>query len=445
MSNKNSDEPAAGDLQYAWYVVCVLMLCYTFSFIDRQIMAFLVGSIKHDLQINDAQMGLLGGLAFAILFTLMGLPMGRLADTRSRRGLIAVGIVFWSAMTAACSVAKSFWSLFAARVGVGIGEATLAPAAFSLIADYFPKDKIARALSVYAMGILIGSGLASIVGGAVVQAVTKMPPVDVPLLGVMAPWRMAFLVVGLPGFVIALLLLTIKEPRRRTMMRDAAGAEMKVSVGEALAHIRQRWASVLGVAGGMACQSMCNYAVGFWAPAYFARVHGWSPAPSGMVLGLATIFAGCTGLFCGGWVCDRWQKRGLREAPLKVGVIGVLCAGIALVAAFSVNNAQLTVALLVPAFFFLGFPIGSTFASLQWIFPNQVRGFASAFAMLILNLGGMSLGSFLPGYFNNFLFHDEMKIGQSLVLTFVLASVAGVTLFRVTYGSYRRDHERLNG
>jgi MFS family permease len=452
VNNKNDTEarpaPDEGDLpsvRYAWYVVFVLMFCYTFSFIDRQIMAFLVGSIKQDLQINDTQMGLLGGLAFAVLYTLLGLPMGRLADTRSRRAIIAIGVVFWSVMTALCSLARSFWSLFAARVGVGIGEATLAPAAFSLISDYFPKDKIARALSVYAMGILIGSGLASILGGAVVQAVTHMPPVDVPLFGTLSAWRLTFIIVGLPGILIALLLLTVKEPVRRNLMRNASGGIAKVSLSEAIAQIKIRWVSVLGLSLGVACQSMCNYAVGFWGPAYFARVHGWSPAPAGMALGLSTIFAGCAGLFVGGWLCDRWQKRGLREAPLRVGAIGVICAAIPLICAFSVADVWWTVALLVPSFFFLGFPIGSTFASVQWIFPNQVRGMASALLVFVLNLGGMSLGSFLPGFFNDAVFHDETKIGQSLVLTIAIASVMGASIFRATYAPYRRDHERMNG
>ena len=450
MSNKNIERSQGADdatfpsPRYAWYVVFVLMLCYTFSFVDRQIMAFLVGSIKQDLQINDTQMGLLGGLAFAVLYTLLGLPMGRLADTRSRRAIIAVGVVFWSAMTALCSLARSFSSLFAARVGVGIGEATLAPAAFSLISDYFPKGKMARALSVYAMGILIGSGMASILGGVVVQAVTHMPPVEVPLLGTLAPWRLTFIIVGVPGIFVALLLLTVREPVRRNLMRDAAGAVVKVNLGEAVTQIKMRWTSVLGLSVGMACQSMCNYGVGFWAPAYFARVHGWSPAPAGMVLGLSTIFAGCAGLFVGGWLCDHWQKQGLREAPVKVGVVGMVCAALPLILAFSVADVRWTVALLVPSFFFLGFPIGSTFASVQWIFPNQVRGIASALLVFILNLGGLSLGSFLPGYFNNAVFDDETKIGQSLVMTIAIASVIGAAVFRATYAPYRRDHQRLN-
>lgn len=441
MEDRNDGAPQ--NIGYSWYVVIVLMVIYTLSFIDRQILAFLVGPIRADLKISDTAMGLLGGFAFAIFYTLLGLPMGRLADNRSRRGIIAVGVVFWSLMTALCSFAKSFGLLFLARIGVGVGEATLAPSAFSLISDYFPKDKLARALSVYSMGILIGSGLASIVGGAVVQAVLKTPTVDVPLLGTMAAWRVTFLIVGLPGILFALLLLTVREPPRRNLMRDAAGKPLHLNIGAAIDQIKLRGGTILLIAFGMACQSLCNYGIGFWGPPFFARIHQWSPGQTGLVLGLATIIGGCAGLFVGGSLCDRWMKRGMREAPLKVCLIGVFCAGIALLIAFSLNDAVLTVAFLVPAFFFMGFPIGSGFASLQFIVPNQVRGVASAFMLFILNMGGMGLGSFLPGFFNDYMFGSDLAIGKSLALTFGLASVTGVILFRASFAPYRRHHEAL--
>src|SRR5690606_17286854 len=145
------------ELRYAWYVVGVLMVCYTLSFVDRQILSLLVTPIKEDLGLNDTQIGLLQGLAFALFYTMLGLPMGWLADRYSRRTIIAVGVLLWSFMTAVCALARSFWSLFAARIGVGVGEATLGPSAFSLITDYFPRDRLGTALSVYSMGIFIGS------------------------------------------------------------------------------------------------------------------------------------------------------------------------------------------------------------------------------------------------------------------------------------------------
>jgi MFS family permease len=439
--NDNSGAPR--HTGYSWYVVIVLTVIYTLSFIDRKIVAFLVGPIRADLQISDTSMGLLGGFAFAIFYTLLGLPMGWVADRKSRRGLIAVGVVFWSIMTALCSVARSFGTLFAARIGVGVGEAALTPAAFSLICDYFPRDRLARALSVYSMGILIGSGLASILGGAVVQAVAGMHAVELPLLGTMAPWRLTFLIVGVPGLAIALLLLTVREPVRRHLIRDTAGNPARLNMREVASQIGQRGGTLALLAFGLACQALCNYGVGFWGPPFFARIHQWEPAATGLVLGGTTIIGGCAGLLVGGTLCDRWIARGMREAPMRICMIGVLGAGVALLAAFAVHSAAITAALLLPAFFFLGFPLGSGLVALQFILPNQVRGVASALVMLILSLVGMGFGSFLPGFLNDYLFRDELALGKSLLVMFALASATGAILFRASFASYRRHSEAL--
>ncbi|MBI3427463.1 MAG: MFS transporter [Acidobacteria bacterium] len=161
----SAQRDTATDLRYAWYVALVLMLCNTLSFIDRQILGLLVDPIKQDLRVSDTQMGLLQGLAFGIFYTLLGMPMGRIVDRGNRRQLVAAGIFCWSLMTAACALARGFGTLFAARMGVGVGEATLSPSAFSLLSDYFPKERLATALSIFSMGVFFGSGLALIVGG----------------------------------------------------------------------------------------------------------------------------------------------------------------------------------------------------------------------------------------------------------------------------------------
>ena len=173
--------------RWAWYGVGVLMVAYTFSFIDRYVIALLIEPIKQDFDLTDTQIGLLSGLAFAIFYTTLGIPIGRLADRYNRRRIISVGIFVWSLMTGLCGLAQSFWQLFAARVGVGVGEAALSPAAFSLIADSFPVERIGRALSVYSVGVYFGSGLAFIIGGAVIQLVTRAPDVVLPLVGIVRP------------------------------------------------------------------------------------------------------------------------------------------------------------------------------------------------------------------------------------------------------------------
>src|SRR5262249_49422675 len=256
-----SGETEEQRLGYAWYVVFVLMVCFTLSFVDRQILSLLVDSIKQDLGVSDTRIGLLQGVAFALFYTLLGLPLGRLADRRSRRNLIIAGIVVWSLMTALCSIARSFWALFFARMGVGVGEATLAPAAFSLIADYFPIKRLGTALSIYSMGIFIGSGLALIVGGTVVSAVTGMPSTHVPIIGTIASWRLTFLIVGLPGILIGMLVYSVKEPPRKNLLRTGDGAVSRLSIRDVSRELSRRWRSVVGVSAGLSCQAMCNYAL----------------------------------------------------------------------------------------------------------------------------------------------------------------------------------------
>ncbi|MBI2993823.1 MAG: MFS transporter [Gammaproteobacteria bacterium] len=434
----------SGELRYAWYVVGVLMVCYTLSFVDRQILSLLVTPIKEDLGIGDTQIGLLQGLAFVIFYTLLGLPAGWLADRYSRRTIIATGVLLWSFMTAVCSVTRSFWSLFGARVGVGVGEATLGPSAFSLITDYFPRDRLGTALSFYSMGIFIGSGLAFVVGGAVVGAVSHMPAVAIPLLGTIAAWRLTFLIVGVPGLLVAVLMYTVREPLRRGLLIGADGAASRLSLADVAAQMTQRWRSVLGISSATIFQAMANYAVGAWLPVYFERAHGWATGQAGLPLGLMIVTFGCLGMYVGGRLCDHWQRLGRHEAPLLVAMIGVTGAGVCVVLATTASSATASLLFMAPGYFFLGLPIGSIFASIQWIFPNQVRGVAGAVLQLILNIGGLSLGPLLPGLFTDYLFHDERMIGEAVALTVGAASVAGAVLFRLSFAPYRADFARMH-
>jgi MFS family permease len=435
--------PASSSLKYAWYVVIVLLSCYTLSFVNRQILTLLFAPIKHDLAISDTRVGLLQGFAFAIFYALFGLPLGRIADTSSRRNLIAAGIGLWSVMTCLCAAAGSFWSLFFMRVGVGVGEATLSPAAFSLISDYFPKKLLARAISVYQMGIFIGTGIALLVGGMVVDAMIRVKTATVPLLGTIASWRLSFLAVGLPGFLFVFWLYTVREPNRRGTLRTTTG-QANLSVSQVFAQAVMRWQSIVGIAVGMIVQSLCSYAYSGWAPAFFQRVHGWSASQTGSRLGIIFLIFGCTGMYVGGLLSDRWQQEGTSEAPLKVGVISAVGTGCFFVTAMLVPNAIWSLVLSAPAIFFLAMPIGCLYASVQMILPNQVRGQVSAFVMFVLNLGGISLGPLLPGLFNDYLFKDEKMIGPSVALTIGIASILQFVIFRATYAPYRRHYALMH-
>jgi len=430
------DYPSRGA---GWYAVIVLMICYTFAFVDRLILAFLVTPLKHDLHLSDTQIGLLQGFAFAFFYAILGIPAGLAADRVNRRNLIAAGVIAWSLMTSCGSLAKSFGTLALARMGVGIGEATLAPAAFSTLADYFPRERLSSALSVYSMGIQLGVGMALILGGFVVQAVTHMQPVSLPVIGVVAPWRLTFLIVGAPGIFIVALLTTLREPPRRELSRAAGAARPQAGMANAVGQIAARWRSALGISIMMACQAMSNYSFGSWCPAFFDRLHHWPKSQTGLVLGTLTMVCGCIGLFVGGRLSDRWLRGGILEAPLRVGLVSMLGVLITLVPAMLLSSAGGTVALLVPAVFFLALPIGSSYASIQMIFPNEVRGTVSAIMLLILNLVGLTLGTLLPGLLDDRAFHDEQMLGASIAITASLASLTGIAAVSLTFRPYRRD------
>ena len=248
------------NLGYAWYVVGILLLAQVFSFLDRMIMGLLVGPIRSSFDISDTQYSLLAGLAFSLFYAVMGLPMARIADGGNRRNLIAIGITVWSFMTAMCGLAKGYWTLFIARMGVGIGEATLGPAAYSVITDYFPKQVLARALSVFMIGVTLGSGFAYMLGGAVVGYVEGMGQLSFPLVGEVEGWQLTFFIVGLPGLLVALLVrLTVREPARQGDTTDVG-----LPMSEVATYIYQNRRAYSGHILGISIFIMVVYALNLW-------------------------------------------------------------------------------------------------------------------------------------------------------------------------------------
>lgn len=445
METTTGQTNAAGDAvstRYAWYVVIVLTACYTLSFIDRQILSLLVGPIKKELAISDTRVGLLQGLAFSLFYTLVGLPLGRLADSRNRRNLIGISIFAWSLFTGACSMARSFWSLFLARIGVGVGEAGLSPAAYSLISDMVPKERLGLALSVYYMGVFLGSSLALIVGGTVVDAVSHMTSVTVPLLGIIAPWRITFLIVAAPGVPFAFLVATLREPIRRNLLQRAGGGAMKLNLRETLREISGRWSSVVGIGFGMIFQASCNFAFMNWSPTYFARIHHWTPGETGRALGLILATFGCAGIYLGGFLSDRWLAKGVADAPLRVAIPAAIGTAVLFPLAFLASSPYVTLALFCPAVMLLSLPMGTALAAVQFIFPNQLRAQVSALVLFFLNLGALTLGPLMPGLLNDRVFHSEAAIGKSLAITIGVGAVLMLISFGSTLRPYRK-HYRL--
>jgi MFS family permease len=370
----------------------------------------------------------------------MGLPIGRLADTSSRRNVIAIAIVVWSFFTSLCAATKSYFSLFLTRIGVGVGEAGLGPAAYSLISDYFPEERIGAAISVYYFGLFLGSSLALLVGGITVDALARVPTISVPILGAIASWRITFLIVGLPGLLCALLAFTIREPLRRNLLLGSEGKPVQTSFREAFVQIRLKWHSVLGISFGMIFQSTCTFAVNTWIPVYFPRIHGWTATETGKALALIMLVFACPGMYVGGILSDRWQKRGIADGPIRVALISAAGIFFFLTPATMVSDARRTLALLAVGMFFMSFPMGTSVAALQLIFPNQVRGQVAALFLFFLNLGGMTIGPYMPGWLNDYVFYNERMLGTSLSLTIGAASILMLLVFWATLRPYRIHH-----
>lgn len=426
---------------YAWYVVVVLTAVYMLSFVDRTILGMLVGPIQRELGISDTEFGYLTGFAFTVFYVLLGIPLGRLADSWSRRNLVVGGILVWSLFTGISSLTRSYGTLFAARVGVGVGEASLSPSAYSVITDYFPNRNLGVAISVYNMGIFLGISAAFLLGGTVVDLVTQAPEVAVPLVGVLASWRVTFLVVGVPGVAFALLTLTVREPRRHDP--DGVAARGRLSVGEVWREIGLRRLSLIGISLGMIFQSSQVYALLTWATASFDRVYGWTPGETGRPLALILLTFGCGGMYVGGICSDRWLKRGVSEAPLRVGVIAGAGTLVFFAPALLMPTPGLALVLLAPGLFFSALPMGITIAALQRIFPNQARGQVSAVFLFFLNLGGYPLGAIVPGYLNDTFFDNPARIATAVALTVGVAAMMMIVVFHRTARPYRVHYNMM--
>src|SRR5215831_1595716 len=261
-------EPGASphSLRYAWFVVGVLTLAYVFSYIDRQIFSMVVTPLRRDLNISDTQVSYLIGLSFVVFYTSFGIPIGRLADVYSRRLIIVIGLVLWSLFTTGCGLARTFPQMLALRMGVGVGEAALSPAAYSLITDYVPRQKLSTAISIYSMGIYLGAGLSFVLGGIVRQTAAQGMS-TLPIVGEIRGWQILFFIVGLPGLAVAPLLFSIREPRRIVSAAQAAAIPFR----QVFTYIFQNRRTFLLHNIGFGLLSLSSYTAGAWVPTFFER------------------------------------------------------------------------------------------------------------------------------------------------------------------------------
>jgi MFS family permease len=433
--------PSSG---YAWYVVGVLTLAYIFSFIDRQILSLMVGPIKHDLGIDDIQMSLLMGLSFAVFYTLFGIPLGRLADTRSRRVIISVGIALWSVMTAGCGLARSFSQLALMRMGVGVGEASLSPSAYSLLSDYFRPERRSTAMSVYSMGIYIGSGLAFILGGFIMQLASGQESTVLPWIGPVRSWQLVFFVVGLPGLLVSLLLLTVREPVRKGVRLNPDGSTITAPTSRAVwSYIRKNYVTFLFLTLGTGLIALYSYGANSWISEMLIRRHGWSRGKTGQVFGIIVAVAGTLGIVSGGRLADWLRPRGYADSNLRVALWGAI-AGLPFVLLYPLApSANLVAGLLVPTVFFMSMPFGVAPAAIQQMMPNTMRAQATALYLFVINLIGIGLGPLVVATLTEKVFRDEQAVHLSLLVVGAVSFALAILALWAGLSPYRRSLDYL--
>ncbi|MGH8818265.1 MAG: spinster family MFS transporter, partial [Achromobacter pestifer] len=426
-----------------WYVVLICMLAYIFSFVDRQILALTIEPIKHDLQLSDTQFSLLHGLAFSLFYAFMGIPIALLADRYSRPKIIAIGVAFWSLATAACGLSRNFAQMFLARIGVGVGEAALSPATYSMLSDMFPREKLGRAVGIYSIGSFIGGGMAFLIGGYVINLLKSVDTVVVPWIGAMRPWQVTFFIVGLPGLLVALLiLLTVRDPQRLGLRRNAAGQAQKPTLRDTFRFLGQHRGTFFCHYLGFSFYAMVLFALLSWTPAFYMRKFGMLPADVGYMLGVVVLVANTAGVFCGGWLMDWLAKRGYRDAPLRAGVIGAVGMALPAVAFTQVDSLWLSVGLLLPAMFFASFPMPTSTAAMQILPPNQIRAQVSALFLLISNLIGLGMGTTAVALLTDRWFKQPSAVGQSLSILVGVATLLCIGLLWKGCAAYRHSLDR---
>lgn len=414
------------------------MVAYIFSFIDRQIFSMVVGPLRRDLHISDTQVSYLQGLSFVIFYTFFGIIIGRLVDVYSRRTIIAIGMALWSMFTTGCGIAGTFPQMLLMRMGVGVGEAALSPAAYSLIVDYVPPRRMATALSIYSAGIYVGSGLSFLLGGLVRSYAAKKGISSLPLVGHIYSWQVLFFAVGIPGVLLAPLLFTVREPHTR-----GGSVHATVPIGRVFAYIFANGKTFLLHNIGFGLLSLASYASAAWVPEFYVRTYHWDIKTVGFVYGFIVMICGSLGIIGAGRVADILRARGRANANIFVGLcIALLWIPIHFLMLLSRSGVWATV-WLVPAAMMAAAPFGVAPAAIQQMMPANMRGQASAVYLFILNLIGLGIGPTAVALFTEHVFHRDDALRYSMLIVFAAACLLSAVLLTLCLKPFLASLERL--
>lgn len=421
---------------HAWLLVAVLVVTYVLSNVDRNVISLLVTPIKAELAIDDTRMSYLIGGGFAIFYVTAAIPLGVLADRMNRIRLIIAGVTLWSLATAACGLSYSYATLFLARIAVGVGEAVLTPCAQSIIADALPREKLGRAISLYAAGTPVGTGLALIGGGMIIDLAAGADIV-LPMLGPLAPWRAIFVLLFFPGVLMVLMLALFREPARTRVSHDA---ERKGLI-EGFRYLRNNRGVALNI---LAFATMATAAQGSfpWLPSFFERTYGVTAGEIGMPLGILAVVCGIVGLIVGGTIADTLFKRGRTDAHLFVGMIASVLIGPCLFAISFAPNMDIAFVCVGLLITIAGIPPGVAAAAVHIATPSRMRGVMASINLVITGLAAIALGPSLIAWLTDYVFGHESQLRYAFAVVSVLPPLAGI-VFHLGRRSYRRTVEEL--
>jgi MFS family permease len=413
----------------SWWALIVLTATYTFSFIDRQIINLLVDPIRTDLSLSDSQVSFLQGLAFVLPYVILSIPLGRIVDRANRIRVLVIGILVWTVSCVTCGLAKNFWQLGVARMGVGAGEASVTPASWSLLADYFPEDRRALPVSIFLMGPYLGAGLSLILGAEVVGWASGLGSIELPVIGALAPWQLTFMLVALPGLLMVFLLPLLKEPPRTQRLTETTDP---LSWGDVASYVWPRRGVFGAYLLGAPFIVLVLYALQAWVPSLLIRVHGLEIVDAGRYYGTIALLAGSAGVLSGP-VAARWLATRMdpARAPLITSIWSTSLLIPVLVGAGLAESLSWALVLITGASYLVTFPLALFATGLQSASPNEMRGLMAGCFVLSTNLIGLALGPTSVALASDYIFESTQAVGSSLALVgATVLSMAVLLLWR---------------
>ena len=426
--------------KHSYSAVAILTLAQIFAFIDRQIPSMLVEPIKQDFNLTDSQIALLGGAAFSIFYAIMALPIGYAVDRYQRTKVLGTGIFLWSLMTALAGLANSFGKLFGARIGVAVGEAVMAPTSVSLVSDSFPENKQGKPMGIITAGVYIGIGITLLGGGFLIDYLTRIGGITLPLIGYLKPWQATFMIVGIPGLVLAIAAFYLKEPQRLEEQIDAQLKDRK----NVFLHLKEHRKTLIPMFGGLIFMALIFYSFSFWAPTMMIRTFDISLTEVGFILGMITIISSITGTIAAGSAVDYLRNKNYSDAPVRAAMIAVILALPPIISLSFVQSelgAWICIALYL--LFISSFaPLG--LLAISGVSTGNVKGQTAAIHAFLMMAFGLSLGPQLTAFFTDFVFVDPNLLINSVSLTGLIVLPISALLFKLSLSRYRESSESLS-